>query len=193
MVTREVQLQVRPSGFSFSQSSMVRDLLDVEGVVVEEELLHLGEVLLGPGQLGGNIVCGALAPGVAAQRLRPEAEGTLRRAAARGVERDEGMQQEGHVVAGHVQVALVDFGGPGHGVQIFDLRTVGVVDDLAVLLVADAENLVERLALGKLDDGIIELAAADEVQRRALVQGAIRIGGHRRPYEGDADGRDWPP
>ena len=31
-------------------------LLDVEGVVVEEELLHFGEVFLGPLHLGGNVV-----------------------------------------------------------------------------------------------------------------------------------------
>ena len=41
-------------------------LLDVEGVVVEEELLDVREVLLGPLHLGGHVVGGALAPGVAA-------------------------------------------------------------------------------------------------------------------------------
>src|SRR5665213_2375776 len=93
---------------------------------------------------------------MSAQRLRPQAEGALRRAAARGVERDERMQQEGHGVARHVHVALVDFGGPRHRVEVFDLRAVGVVDDLSVQLVADSENLAERLALGKLDNGVIE-------------------------------------
>ncbi len=163
------------------------NLLDVEGVVVKEELLHFREILLGPLQLGGHIVGGALAPCVSAERLRPEAESALRRAAARGVERDVGMQQEGHVIAGHIHVALVDLGRPGHGVQVFDLRAVGVVDDLAVLLIADAENLVERLALRKLDDGVIEFAAADEVQRGALVQGLVGGGGNRRTDEGDAN------
>jgi hypothetical protein len=67
-----------------------------------------------------------------AQRLRPEAEGALRRAAARGVERDVRVQQERHVVAGHVHVALVDLGGPGHRVEVFNLRAVGIVHDLAV-------------------------------------------------------------
>jgi hypothetical protein len=117
---------------------------------------------------------------VTAQGLRPEAEGALRRAAARGVERDVGVEQERDVVAGHVHVALVDFGGPGHGVEVFDLRAVGIVHDLAVELVADAEDLAERLALGKLDDGVVELAAADEVERghslRAL-SGEVVTGG----------------
>jgi hypothetical protein len=164
------------------------NLLDVERVVVEEEFLDLGEVLLGPLQLGGNIVCRPLAPGVPAQGLRPQAEGALRGAAAGGVERDVGMQQEGDVVLGHVHVALVDFGGPGHGVQVFCLRAVGVVDHFSVELVADAEDLAEGLALGKLNDRVIELAAADEVERRTLVEGFVRRGGDRRADKGDFDG-----
>ena len=163
-------------------------LLDVEGVVVEEELLHLGEVLLGPCEFRGHVVGGALAPGVTAEGLRPEAEGALRRAAARGVKRDVRVKQEGDVVAGDVHVALVDLGGPGHGVEVFNLGTIGIVDDLAIELVADAEDLVEWLSLGKLDDGVVELAAADEVEGGTLVEGAIRVGGHRRPDEGDFDG-----
>ena len=54
--------------------------------------------------------------------------------------------------------------------------------------VADAEDLVERLAVGELDDGEVELAAADKVDGFALVQGAVGIGGDRRPDEGDLDG-----
>jgi hypothetical protein len=145
VVTREVQDQVRPSGFSFSQSSMVRALLDVEGVVVEEEFLDVGEELLGVRHLGGDVVGGALAPGVAGERLRPEAEGALRRAAAGAVERDVRMQQERDVVARDVHVAGVDVGDPGHVglVELLDLRTVGVVDVGAVFAaVADAEDLV---------------------------------------------------
>ena len=149
-------------------------LLDVEGVVVEEELLDLGEVLLGPLELRRNVIRRPLAPRVTAEGLRPQAEGALRRAAARGVKRDVRVQQEGHVVARHVHVALVDLGGPRHRVQVFDLRTVGIVDDLAVLLVADSEDLVQRLALGKLDHGIVELAAADEVEHGALVERLVR-------------------
>ena len=83
VVTREVQLQVSPSGFSFSHSSIVRAFLDVEGIVVEEELLHFRKVLLGPLHLRGHVVARPLAPCVPAQRLRPQAEGALRRAAAR--------------------------------------------------------------------------------------------------------------
>ena len=99
VVTREVQDQVRPSGFSFSQSSMVRAFWMLKVSSSKKNSFTCGEVLLRPLHLGGHVVGGALAPGVAAERLRPQAEGALRRAAARGVERDVGMQQEGHVVA----------------------------------------------------------------------------------------------
>ncbi len=169
-------------------------LLNVERVVVEEEFLHFREVLLRPFHLGRNIISRPLAPRMPAQGLRPQAERALRRAAARGVKRDVRMQQERHVVARHVHVALVDLGGPGHRIQVFDLRAVGVVDDLAVYLVADAENLVQRLALRELDDGVVELAAADEVERGALVQRAVGVdvvtGG---PTKADLRSMGWRP
>ena len=106
-------------------------LLDVEGVVVEEELLDVGEELLGLLHLGGDVVGGALAPGVAGEGLGPEAEGALRGAAAGGVEGDVGVKEEGHVVLGDVEVAVVDLGGPGHLVELLggDLRAVGIVLD----------------------------------------------------------------
>ena len=110
------------------------------------------------------------------ERLGPEAERALRRASARRIQRDERMQQERHVVLGDVQIAGVDLGGPGHLVELLggDLRAIRIVLDHAVrVLVADAEDLVQRLALGKLDDGEVELAAADEVDGRALVQGLV--------------------
>ena len=165
MVTREVQLQVRPSGLSFSQSSMVRAFWMLKVSSSKKNSLTSGKFCLAQAHFGSDVIGGALAPGVSAERLRPQAEGALRGAAARGVERDVGMEQEGHVVARHVHVALVNLGGPGHGVEVFHLRAVGVVEDLSVLLVADAEDLVERFALGKLDHGEIEFAAADKVER----------------------------
>ena len=99
------------------------------------------------------------------------------------------MQQEGHVVFRHIHVARVDVGHPGHRIQIFNLRAVGIVDDLAVLAVADAEDLVERFAVGKLDDGEIKFAAADKVDDRALIQCAVRRGGDRRSDKRDLDRR----
>jgi hypothetical protein len=64
-----------------------------------------------------------------------------------------------------------------------------VLDDVVGVLVADPEDLVQRLAVGKFDGGEVELAAADEVDDIALVQGAVGVGRNRRSDEGDLDGR----
>ncbi len=102
------------------------------------------------------------------------------------------MQQEGHVVARDVHVAGVDIGHPGHVglVQLFDLRAIRIVEEAAFrIAIGDTENLVQRLVVGKLDDGEVELPAADEIDGAALVESAIGIGGDGRPDEGDFDGR----
>src|ERR1700733_15127093 len=60
-------------------------LLDIEGIVVEKELLDLREEFLGLLHLCHNVIGGALAPSVAREGLRPETEGALRRTATSGV------------------------------------------------------------------------------------------------------------
>ncbi len=97
------------------------------------------------------------------------------------------MQQEGHVVLRHVQIAFVDVGYPRQRVEIVDLRPVRVVHHLTVLAIADGENLIQRLAVGILHHRVVELAAADKVDRLALVQRLVRIGGDRRADEGNLD------
>ncbi len=173
------------------------NLLDVEGIVVEEELLDVGEVLLCPCHFGGNVVGGTLAPGMAAESLGPQAERALRRATARGVERDVRVQKERHVVARDVHVARVDLGSPGHRVEVFDLRAIRIVLDDAVgvivsvfvsFFIADAEDLVQGLAVGKLYDGEVELAAADKVEDFAFIQGAVRVRGDRGANKTNLDG-----
>src|SRR5258706_32902 len=98
-------------------------------------------------------------------------------------------EQEWDVIACDVHVALVDFGGPGHGVEIFNLRPVGVVlDDAVGVFVGDAEDFVEWFAVGVFDDGEVELAAADEIDDFALVEGAVGVCGDWWANEGDFDG-----
>ena len=59
-----------------------------EGVVVEEELLHLREVLLGQADLLDDVADAAGPVAMAAHGLRPQAEGAARLAAAAGIERE---------------------------------------------------------------------------------------------------------
>src|SRR5262249_7345744 len=63
--------------------------LNVEGIVVEEIFLHPRPILSGLRHLPRHCVCGALAPRMPAERLRPQAESALCRAATSGVERDK--------------------------------------------------------------------------------------------------------
>ena len=120
---------------------------------------------------------------MAGVRLRPQAERAHRRASARSVERKERIQQERDVVARDVQIALVDFRDPGQRVQILDDRPFGIVDDLAVLAIADARQFLERRALGVGDDLMIELAPHDEIDGAGRAQGLFRLHGHRRSDE----------
>src|SRR5262249_54050457 len=148
-------------------------LLDVEGVVVEEDFFEVGPVFLHLGHLGGDAIGRTLAPGMSAERLRPQAEGALRRASARGVEREIRIEQEGNVVAADIEVALVDVDDVGHGVEVFDRGAIGRVQYLAAgVAIADAEDVLQRPAVGELDAGEIELAAYDEIDGGALVERA---------------------
>ena len=146
------------------------------------------EVLLRPRHLGGNIIGRPFTPGVAAQRLWPQAERALRRTAARRVQRNVRMQQERHVVARYVHIARIDLCCPRHRVQIFHLRTVRVVLNYAVrILIADAKDLVQRFAICKFHDGKVKLAAANKVEHFALIQRAVGVRRHWRPDKGNLD------
>ena len=141
--------------------------LVVERVVVEEDFLDLRERFERVAHLIRHVVGRTQPPAMAGVRLRPQAESAHRRAAARGVERNERIQQERDVVAGDVQIALVDLRHPGQLVQIFDHAAFRIVDDAAVLAEADAGQFFERLALGEIGNLIIELAAHHEIDGRS--------------------------
>ena len=79
-----------------------------EGVVVEEELLHLRERRFGPAYLVDHVADAARAIAMPADRLRPQAEGAARFAAAAGVERDVGVLEIADEVILDLEVALVD-------------------------------------------------------------------------------------
>ena len=79
-----------------------------EGVVVEEEFLDLRKRRFRPADLVDDMADAARAVAMAAHRLRPQAEGAARFAAAAGVERDVGMPEIADEIILDGQVALVD-------------------------------------------------------------------------------------
>src|ERR1700736_3421114 len=129
---------------------------------------------------------------MSAQRLRPQTERTLRRTAARGVERDERLQQERDVVARDVEIALVNFSDVGQRVKILNLRSVGSVLDLSVLQEGNPGNLLERLALGVIHHLIVKLFAANEIDLRTIAQRLLRQHAHVRSHKSNLDLRIRP-
>src|ERR1700723_1706173 len=181
VVAREVQDQVMPRGLSFSQSSMVRTFWMLKVSSSKKNSLTWGKFSF------AHFISAATS---SVERLRqawPERVwGQRKKVHCAGQPR---VEQERNVVAGDVHVALVDFCGPGHRVEVLDLWTVGVVlDDAVGVFVADAEDFVEGLAVGVFYDGEVELAAADEIDDVAFVEGAVGIRGDGRTDEGDLDG-----
>ncbi len=110
----------------------------------------------------------------------------MRRAAARGVQRNEGIEQERHVITAGIDITLVDIDHIGQRIEIGDRRTVRVVHDRPIgTAIRDAQNFVQRLAVGVLDRGVIEFPAHDEIQRRAFLERRFRQRGNVRADEGD--------
>src|SRR5882762_10030479 len=147
-------------------------LANIESIVVEENFLHLRKMFDGLLHFASHVVRRTHAPGVPGNGLRPHTESAERGAAAGGIERDERMEQKWDVVVFDLEVALVNVGGKWKGVQLggVQLRALRVVYDPAVLAIADAENLAERLAVRVFDDGVVELAAGHKLDVFAGIQ-----------------------
>ena len=90
------------------------------------------------------------------------------RAAASGVESQIGMQQEGHVVAMHVEITLVNIGGIGKSVQISNIGAVWIVHCFAILQIGHAEDVRQGFSVGELDGRVIKFTAHDEVDGRTI-------------------------
>ena len=101
------------------------------------------------------------------------------------------MQQERHVVALDFQIALVNVCGKRQRVQLFrvQLRTFGVVNDLAVFAIADARNLAERLSVRVIHHRVIELSARYEIDVLASVQRLLGLDVSVRPDESNLHAR----
>src|SRR5208282_3666714 len=77
-----------------------------EGVVVEEELLHLRKMAFGVGDLVDHVSGAARAIAMAADRLGPQAEGAARLAAPARIKRHVGMQEIADEIILDPEVAL---------------------------------------------------------------------------------------
>jgi hypothetical protein len=95
---------------------------------------------------------------MAADSLRPQAEGAQRRAAtARGIKRDVWMQQKRDVILRDIKVTLVDLGSEWQCIEILEEWSRRIMDNLASMLEAHTGDLGKRFPGGKLGEGIINL------------------------------------
>ena len=158
-----------------------------ERVVVEEELLHVGEVPLEALALLEHVLDAARAVAVAGRHLRPQAERAARRAAAARVERHVRVLAVGAVVLLVVEVARVDVGRERQGVQLLGGERLGLVVLLVdpVLEVTDAGDVTVLPALGDPDDRHVELFPRDVVDDAAVAEGLLGTRRHVAPDETD--------
>src|SRR5262245_1368374 len=98
-------------------------------VIVEEEFLHLREGRLSPTQLLDNMAYAAYAIAMAADGLRPEAEGAARFAATARVERNVRVLEIADEIVLDDEVAFID--------RRYEAQHVHVLEDWAVLVVHD--------------------------------------------------------
>src|SRR5438046_10132657 len=99
------------------------------------------------------------------------------------------MQQERNVIPGHIQISRVNFGDVGQSIEVLDLRAIRIVNNFAVLAIRKAKNLVEWPPLRKLNNRVIELATAYEVDSRAVIQRLFGRSRYRRTDKGNLDPR----
>src|SRR5207247_7977489 len=100
-----------------------------EGVVVEEKLLHLRKPALREPNFLDDMTDAAHPVAVPADRLRPQAKGTFRPAAAPGIERYIRVPQIADEVILDPEVPPVQLVDEGQLVHVLEDRTVGIVDD----------------------------------------------------------------
>ena len=127
---RDIGLGVAGPGES-ELADLLRQRLDArqivgQRVVVEEELLHLREGRLRPAQFLDDVADAAHAIAMTADRLRPQAEGAARFAAAAGIERDVGVLEIAAEIILDDEVALIDRRHEGKLVHVLEDRSLGL-------------------------------------------------------------------
>src|SRR5262249_32715032 len=120
-----------------------------KGVIVKEDLPQVREEYLRPPDFSDDIGNAACAPGMAADGLRPQAEGAQCRATARGIKRDVWMQQKRDIILRDIEVTLVDLGSKWQCIEILEEWSWWIMDNLASMLEAHTGDLGERFPGGK--------------------------------------------
>ena len=121
---------------------------------------------------------------MSAERLGPQAESALRRTATGRIESDKRVQQEGHGITADVEIAVIDVGDVGQGIEVLHVWTVGIVHHLAArIAIRDAQDFRQRFAVRVFDNRVFELAAAYEIDGRTVVQRPLRQRSDMRPDE----------
>ena len=70
---------------------------------------------------------------MAGHRLRPETKSALGRATARGIKGNIRIEEVRNIVLSEIKIPPKDVGNEREGVEVFDGRTVWIVDDMAIL------------------------------------------------------------
>ena len=147
-----------------------------EGVIVEEELLHLRERISRPADFVDDIADAAGAIAVAADGLRPEAEGAARFAAAPGVKREIRMLEIADEIILDLQVAFVHRRDERQFVHVLQDRARRVVPDCAGgIAIGEAGDCVPAAPFGDFLDGEVELVAGDKIDRRRALEARLRL------------------
>src|SRR5216684_4289082 len=164
-------------------------LANIKSIVVEENFLHLRKIFDRLFYFARHVLRRARAPRMPRNGLRPHAEGAQRRATASRIERHERMQQKWHVIVLDLQVALVNVRGKRQRVQLFrvQLRPLRAVYDLAVLAIADTQNLAQRFAVRVFDHRMVELPARHEIDVLAGTQRLVGPDVSVRTNEGNLE------
>ena len=188
---RHVRLRVaRPGHTQAAQAAS--DLLGPrkvvgERVIVEEELAHLGEVALGPGDLGLDARRASHPVPMAADRLRPQAEGALGSAAPPRVERDVGVQEIADEVVLDRQIPPVHVDHEGQGVHVLDGRPGRREPDPVPVAVGDALHVGEPPPLRDLGARVVELPHTHPVHGARGAERRRREHGHMGAYHAHQD------
>jgi hypothetical protein len=97
------------------------------------------------------------------------------------------MLQKGDVVAGYVQVALVNVGNVRQSIQVGERGTVGIMDYLFILAIRDARYFRQRRAIGEFHDRPVKFAPDHEIDCRSVAQRLLGQGADMRADEGDLE------